>query len=103
MPTLYSAENADGIEVKSDSQDAGGRVFADKARQILLSEHLLVLCGLGVSLCITKDGHRVAPMMTDLWSEAETLAGANFETLKLTVHYNRPDDQADDIELLLSQ
>jgi hypothetical protein len=103
MSKLYSAENVAGIEVKSDSQDTGARAFADKSRQILLSEHLVVLCGLGVSLCITKDGQRVAPTMADLWSEAKTLAGDNFEALKKAVHYTTPDGQADDVELLLTQ
>jgi hypothetical protein len=70
---------------------------------ILLSENLVVLCGLGTSLLVKgNDGQRLAPTMTDLWAAAEEMAGKKFEEIKTTVKYVKP-PPGDDIELLLSQ
>lgn len=103
MSRLYSAENPAGIEVTAEPNDPGMRLFADKIRQIVTSEQLVALCGLGTSLCITKGEQHVAPTMADLWAEAETVGGANFEAIKKTVRYATPTTGSDDFELLLSQ
>lgn len=71
--------------------------------EILLSENLVVLAGLGTTLYIHgKDGTPGPPTMPQLWEEASKLAGANFNSLKATVKYAAPPG-GDNIELLLSQ
>jgi hypothetical protein len=70
---------------------------------ILLSENLLVLAGLGTSACVTdKSGNALAPSMKDLWKNAEQHAGKSFDELKTRVKYRTP-ATGDNIELLLSQ
>jgi hypothetical protein len=103
MPRFLSAQTKNWTDVNSQPDDIGSRAFADFARQILLSENLLILCGLGSSLCVTTGGKRLAPMMTDLWAAAERLCGDQFDSLKATVRYVRPASGRDDIELLMSQ
>ncbi len=53
---------------------------------ILLSENLVILTGLGTSLCI-KDtaGNSVAPTMQDLWSSAKK-ATKDFDAILTKVH-----------------
>lgn len=103
MPKFLSAQTKIWSDVDSKSDDVGLRAFADFARQILLSENLLILCGLGSSLCVTSGDKRLAPTMADLWSAAERLCGDRFESLKAKVRYERPASGHDDIELLMSQ
>jgi hypothetical protein len=68
---------------------------------LLLSEHLVVLTGLGTSLCVTnKDGERLAPTMRDLWNAAEERAGDDFSRIREKVNF--PSHQEGNIELLLS-
>lgn len=70
-----------------------GTPGAGSLRRILtdtiLSENLVVLCGLGTSLCL-KDGagKRLAPTMADLWSRANQLLGGKAEELAASVHYS---------------
>jgi hypothetical protein len=78
-------------------------------RDTLNSQNLVVLAGLGTSLCI-KDGHkRLAPTMSDLWVAAKVTAGADFQHV---VDVSRYDSVAktdiagkkeENIELLLSR
>jgi hypothetical protein len=70
--------------------------------EILLSENLVVLAGLGTTLYIhAEHGIAGAPTMTELWEGAARLAGDSFEDLKTRVKYSRP-KEGDNIELLLS-
>jgi hypothetical protein len=103
MLKFLSAQTKTWCDVDPKSEDFGSRTFSDFARQILLSENLLILCGLGTSLCVTADGKRLAPMMIDLWTSAEKSWGDQFDRLKATVRYETPTSGRDDIELLMSQ
>jgi hypothetical protein len=72
-----------------------GNASKQKLRQaltdILLSENLVVLAGLGTSTYITnRDGHRVAPTMADLWAAAKQAAGEGFAEIKSKVNYLSP-------------
>jgi hypothetical protein len=70
------------------------RVLSD----LLLSPNLLVLCGLGTSLCLLdSQGKRVAPSMQDLWTEISK--DASFKAV--LKHISFPADQPD-VERLLS-
>lgn len=72
---------------------------------ILLSENLLILTGLGTSLCI-KDaaGNSVAPTMQDLWNSAKK-ATKDFDDILETVRQPKDASGAwkEDIETLLSR
>ncbi|HXN25279.1 MAG TPA: SIR2 family protein [Candidatus Dormibacteraeota bacterium] len=70
--------------------------------EILLSENLVMLAGLGTTLYV-KDGSGkpVAPTMGKLWDESITIAGEGFGALKAHVKYATP-PEGDNIELLLS-
>ena len=71
--------------------------------EVLLSENVVILAGLGTTLCLNKPtGPKVAPGMSDLWDAADQKAGSKFEDLKTTVGYTSPPD-GDNIEVLLSQ
>jgi hypothetical protein len=99
------------ISVASDGKDSTNANETDASKQklkqtlteIILSENLVVLAGLGTSVYITDPtGRRVAPSMAVLWAAVEQAAGKEFEGVKSSVRYVRP-DAGDDIELLLSQ
>lgn len=90
--------------------DAEARSFLKMALlDALRAEYLLVLCGLGTSLCVkgkdpkdpTKDT-RAAPTMQDLWKAATEKAGTSFTDILKAVNL---DEKAagEDIELLLSR
>ena len=71
--------------------------------EVLLSENLVVLAGLGTTLCLNKPGGpRIAPGMSDLWAAAAQKAGPHFQELKAKVSYSTPSD-GENIEVLLSQ
>jgi hypothetical protein len=70
--------------------------------EALLSENLIVLAGLGTTLCLNSSGGTIAPQMSDLWAVAEAAAGAQFDALKQDVGYLAP-AEGDNIEVLLSQ
>lgn len=71
--------------------------------EVLLAEHLMIVAGLGTTLCLNKAGApKVAPEMSDLWSAAAQKCGGGFEKLKQTVKYSAP-AEGDNIEALLSQ
>lgn len=71
--------------------------------EVLLSENLVMLAGLGTTQCLNTSGApRIAPLMSDLWDAAVEKADATFPALKAKVGYTTP-PEGDDIELLLSQ
>lgn len=73
---------------------------------LLLSENLIVLTGLGTSLCV-KDasGNSIAPTMGDLWTKIASEFAADFDKILKAV--NQPIDASGspirDIEALLSR
>lgn len=94
---------------KIASPDAKAEAEARKATflglltDLLLTDNLIILAGLGTSLCV-KDaaGNRLAPTMPELWRSAEALLPkAKFADLQRKVSYKSPAD-GDNIETLLS-
>jgi hypothetical protein len=71
---------------------------------LLLSENLIVVCGLGTTQCILDGSNRpLAPTMASLWSAAQAKAGAQFEQIKAKVKYAPLAGETENIETLLSQ
>jgi hypothetical protein len=70
--------------------------------EILVSENLMALAGLGSTMCI-KDaaGKLLAPTMGQLWDRAKAEDGDRFEKIKTRVRYKAP-PEGDNIEVLLS-
>lgn len=87
---------------KEAARDAESR-FQQFLTDVLVMDNVMVLTGLGTSLCI-KDagGAAVAPTMADLWTAAEALPAVDFKTVKQKVGYATPDG-GDNLELLLSR
>lgn len=101
----------------TDTQAAAGdpAAMAEAARSkeqletilsaILLAENLVILTGLGTSLCI-KDaaGNTIAPTMPDLWNHTRT-STPDFDTISNKVHQPKEPSGAwkEDIETLLSR
>lgn len=72
-------------------------------KESLLSENLLVLCGLGTSLCLkTEDGTKMASTMTDLWNAVRELSPRKMDQIIKKVYYQKS-ETGDNIESLLSQ
>jgi hypothetical protein len=69
---------------------------------LLLSENLIVLCGLGSTQCVVDGtGNSLAPTMSALWSAAQERTGDQFEKIKAKVKYPAFGD-GNNIETLLS-
>ena len=88
----------------------------DKLNQLilnlLLSENLVILCGLGTSLCLKDSkGQHIAPTMADLWKAVKDKANQKsigyFEEIIDKVKYSlvadKNDNNKENIELLLSR
>lgn len=97
-----------------DDEDAGPdyrEQFRDSMTELMRSQNLVVLTGLGTSLCITdEDGEKLAPTMWDLWTTIrEQVTPAVFdEVCELVRHIQEENDDGEmeyveDIELLLSK
>lgn len=72
--------------------------WTSRIAEILLSEHLVVLTGLGTSLCLNSEGMAsIAPKMSDLWLAVSRLSG--FASTIKTVGFNI---STKDVESLLS-
>lgn len=70
--------------------------------ELLLSNNLIVLCGLGVTLHLTNHaGTTVSPSMSKLWEKAKEKAGNKFADICGKVKYAVPLDGGN-IEVLLS-
>lgn len=75
--------------------------FERQLTDILLAENLVILTGLGTSMCVKgDDGERLAPTMRNLWDASKTKAGTDFDTVKLKVNYT---EATENIEFLLSR
>lgn len=72
--------------------------WTSRIADILLSENLVVLTGLGTSLCLNTAESTVAPTMSDLWQGVGALEG--FDTVLSSVGHD-PDNA--DVEALLSR
>ena len=110
MNLLSSFTNKEWLPVSpsgtGDAQDLAAVVERGKLDRfladMLLSENLIVLTGLGTSLSVKdRNGKTVAPTMGHLWQTAEKKAGKNFDNIKTKVHYKTP-PEGESIELLLS-
>lgn len=86
---------------ETNSEEMGA--IEDTLKRMLLCENLVILCGLGTSLCV-KDGTgtQVASTMRDLWDKVKTKYGDDFEKIVNNVNYEKPGND-NSIELLLSQ
>lgn len=95
-----SAEDNQAEETHSDSGRIRKRLI-NHLLDVQLSEHLMVISGLGTSLCVVDDGgRRLAPTMGVLWAEVQKKAGDTFATVLSTVHHPAT---SQDIEALLSR
>lgn len=92
--------------------DEGGEIdekLRTELRDTLNSQNLVVLTGLGTSLCIRENGNRLAPTMPDLWNAAKEKAGEDFTHILTVVKYDavaKADTEGrkeENIELLLSR
>lgn len=91
-------DQTSGTTINLDAQQKLTRYISD----VLLAENLVVLTGLGTSLCVKdQQGNGLAPTMNDLWNAASDAAGAAFEQVKQKAKY-RADGGNDNIETLLS-
>jgi hypothetical protein len=100
-------------DIQAPAGDPNAMEEAKRAKQqienimssILLSENLVILTGLGTSLCITDSaGNSIAPTMSDLWKLTKN-ANRDFDAILTKVRH--PKDPAgtwvQDIETLLSR
>jgi hypothetical protein len=87
------------------------RLAADASKQklvhiltdLLLADNLIVLAGLGTSLCVKNSGGvSVAPTMKSLWDAVQESDPKQFAEIITLVKYVKP-STGDDIELLLSR
>ena len=70
--------------------------------EFMRSDNLVVLTGLGTSLCVTDEkGNKPAPKMSDLWNAVRGAVGVgDFERMLTSVRHPEGDQN---IELLLSR
>ena len=86
---------------ESNSNDV--EALQNTLKELLLCENLIVLSGLGTSLCVkNRDGKKVASTMNDLWDAVKNELVEKFEKVVEKVNYKKP-EIGDSIELLLSQ
>lgn len=77
--------------------------FQKHLTDVILSENLIVLTGLGTSMSIKgADGKPLAPTMGDLWKAAKQKATEKFDAVKAAVNY-APEAGKESIEHLLSR
>jgi hypothetical protein len=98
IPELARAD-----ELASDKGEDLRQRLNQLLTEVLLSENLVVLAGLGTTLYIRDEkGNRCGPTMPQLWDEVAKKAGEHFEAIKEKVRYSTPKEGGDNIELLLS-
>lgn len=113
MKYLSASTGSDWVDIELKLVNQEGtkgdpkRIAIDSFRRHLLdilnSENLLVLSGLGTSLA-AKDakGVNIAPSMQDLWDKVKNATGKDFDQVKIKVKYT-PGATGDSIESLLSR
>lgn len=101
MPiSVLSAREPDGWTEYDDS--GVDSPLIDALEVVLLSERLVVLAGLGTSLCIKDEaGERLAPTMQDLWNRVQAADQEGFAYAVETV--GPGEEEHPNIELLLSR
>tara|TARA_R110002096_G_scaffold380542_4_gene574475 strand:+ start:2502 stop:3677 length:1176 start_codon:yes stop_codon:yes gene_type:complete len=100
IPLEPNEEDEDEEDVSVD-YESNRRKVEKALTDLLTAERLVVLTGLGTSLCVTdEDGDRLAPTMDDLWNATKDATGDAFEQTIEAVGYN---SERNDIELLLSR
>ena len=118
MKLLSMMTGGEWVPLASEDPDDGKTVERNRETlkksllESLRAENLIVLTGLGTSLCVYEGKERLAPTMADLWDAARNAAGANpFDEILAKVRYValEPDPDSSgktrlkkDIELLLS-
>lgn len=118
MKLLSMTTGGEWVSLASESPHDGNAVERnrDSLKKSLLeslrAENLIILTGLGTSLCVYEGENRLAPTMADLWDAArETTGSAPFDKILAKVHYVATEPVLDspgetrpkrDIELLLS-
>ena len=102
---LSTSTNGKWVDLLKEKSNDSGQPFAGELDRmltdILLSQNLIVLCGLGTSLCLANGDKKLAPTMGDLWNEAKQIAGDNLEAIKKKVKYSS--EEGENIEILLSK
>ncbi len=111
MEFLFYPAGETWVKTHADGDEEEGVARAQKNREILktflrellLTENLVVLCGLGTSRSVLDpEGNTPALTLGDLWDAARENAADQFEEIVDCVHYEPPNDD-DSIELLLSR
>lgn len=93
----------DGTGTPIKEVDSGSRKYVTSTLiDCLTTTNLVVLAGLGTSLCVhDSTGKRLAPGMTDLWNAVHA-AFPKIDEVKLAVHYSA-DKGKENIEVFLSK
>jgi SIR2-like domain len=99
---LLTSDASEWIEIAQDGEDEARQRLDARLRQLLEAERLIVVAGLGTSLCVQENDEYVAPSMADLWKAAKQKAGdAAWEAALLAAAWRN--EAEEDIELLLSR
>lgn len=105
---LANNRNWSSVDLFPDRDSEESQELARFLHELLNSSNLVVLTGLGTSLCVkNQESNSVAPTMYDLWREVKKWPSFE-EVLKLVNHPIVPQSQGsgnyvEDIELLLSR
>lgn len=102
VPTEWKETNCpEGAdEINKATSEESSRKIKQFVSEILLSENLLILCGLGTSLAAKKENKNVAPKMSDLWNEVLAQHEKSFPKVLLKTKH---DPKNENIETLLSR
>lgn len=100
MEWLYASRAWDTIKAGDHDEDTKRQRLRQLLTEILLSENLVLLTGLGTSLCVKGSSGATAPTMKDLWLRAKDLT-QDFDVLLKKIKYPVATDN-ENIELLLS-
>ena len=102
-PTAAASASPEDVETAKAAKGQLERLISS----VLLSENLVILTGLGTSLCL-KDAtgkNSIAPTMADLWAKISAAAGTAF--IDILKQVNQPllpsSDWSPDVETLLSR
>jgi hypothetical protein len=107
-PRFQSARHGKTWQALDGTGDAGERLSVE-LRDTLNSHNLVVLAGLGTTLCVKEGDKRLAPTMVDLWNAAKEKAGTDFAHVLNAAKYegvaktDSDGNKEENIELLLSR
>lgn len=114
MRILTSYTQGEWSDLSPTEGEEGGKDYGDYLRSSMIelfrSENLVVLTGLGTSLCIKEGDEQLAPTMWNLWSTIkERVTPEVFDDICKTVRHRQKRSKpgalvyVEDIELLLSK